>query len=152
MHIYYRAKSSISATSCVVPIWKSQSIVCHSKITIYYIYIYIFILIHNIYAYYILHIIYIYIYIFICIKYKCISEVPEKVKKPLPEKICYIKFCNNAVELINLSAVLHNENLEAAAQKVSSKLVTRNIIYQLPNCITPKIFNFNNGVSNFDVR
>ena len=103
--------------------------------------------------YYILYIyIYIYIYIFICIKYKCISEVPEKVKKPLPEKICYIKFCNNAVELINLSAVLHNENLEAAAQKVSSKLVTRNIIYQLPNCITPKIFNFNNGVSNFDVR
>ena len=49
----------------VAPIWKSQSIVCHSKITIYYIYIYIYILIHNIYAYYILHVKYIYIYIYL---------------------------------------------------------------------------------------
>ena len=39
MHTYYKAKSSASATFYLLPIWKSQSIVCHSKITIYYIYI-----------------------------------------------------------------------------------------------------------------
>ena len=53
-------------------------------------------------------------------------EIPRKEKK-LPGNICHIKFCNKALELINLSEIFHYGNVEAEAHKISTKLVTPNL-------------------------
>ena len=54
-------------------------------------------------------------------------EISKIVKKP-PKKICHIKFCIKAIELINLAGVLCNGNIEAEFHKISVKFVTQTIV------------------------
>lgn len=62
------------------------------------------------------------------------TEIPRKEKK-LPGSICQIKFCNKAVELINLSEIFRNGNVEVEAHKISAKIVTPNLVFELANPI-----------------
>ena len=64
----------------------------------------------------------------------------------------HIKFFNNAAELINFPAILHNENVEVEPHKVSAKFVSRNIFYELTNSKGYKMFNVNNVVSNINLN
>ena len=80
-----------------------------------------------------------------------VPEIPEKVKRP-PENSCHIKFFNSAIELINLSSILRNENVELGVHKVSAKFITWSIVYELTNPTKYKMFNVNNVVSNTDVN
>ena len=64
----------------------------------------------------------------------------------------HVKSFNNAVELINFPAILHNENVEVEAHKVSAKFVSRNIFYELTNSKGYKMFNVNNVVSNINLN
>ena len=52
----------------------------------------------------------------------------SKIIKKTPKKICHIKFCNKAIELINLPRVLRNGDIEAEFHKISVKFVTQTIV------------------------
>ena len=77
---------------------------------------------------------------------------PEKKKKHCHKSnFLRLHFCNKGVEAVNLSSILHHNEVLGAVPSVAKAFKTPNIVYSLDPPTGSKIFNFNKFVSSIDV-
>ena len=74
-----------------------------------------------------------------CLNFSSLKFLNKK-QKNYQKTFALSRFVINAVELINIPAILHNENAEAEAHKVSAFFVTLTIVYELTHSVNPPSF------------
>ena len=85
------------------------------------------------------------------IKTKLYHPVILKSTKKAPENICHVKFCNKAVELINLPRILNSAKAKTALCNSDVNFPNPTVVYNLTSPIYHKIFNFRSFLKEVNV-